>query len=150
MTPVLRPVQDTDRGLLFEWLNRPDSLANKLRTKAPVAAAEHAAWFAERRRDSDCLMWIIEIDGRPAGQVRLQPADGAHEVDIYVAPEFRRRGVALSALGQAASLYRQRFPQGRLDARVRAHNQASRQLFAAAGYALTARRDGYDVMELRP
>ena len=148
MTPLLRPVGDGDCRLLFEWLNRPDSLANKLRTAEPVAAGDHAAWFASRRRDPGCLMWIIEVEERPVGQVRLQPANGAHEVDIYVEPDVRRSGVALSALGQAANLYRQRFPDGRLAARVLTRNQASRRLFAAAGYVLKTSREGYDVMEL--
>lgn len=148
MTPTLRPVADSDLRLLLDWVNRPDSLANKLHTASPVAADRHRAWFRERRRDPDCLMWIVEIDGRPVGQIRLTPGERAHEVDIYIEPARRGQGVARVALRAAAERYWRRYPEGRLIARIRAHNCASLRAFAAAGYRRMADGEGHVVVEL--
>jgi RimJ/RimL family protein N-acetyltransferase len=148
MSPTLRPVDDSDLWLLFDWVNRPDSLANKLGTASAIEADHHKAWFRERRRDPHCMMWIVELEGKPVGQVRLTPGDGAHEVDIYVEAAYRRRGVALSALRAAASRYWARYPTGRLIARVLGHNCASHSLFAVAGYIQRTRSEGHAVLEL--
>lgn len=131
----LRPAVAADVDLLFQWVNRPDCLAGKWRTTGPVPRAGHEAWFAARLADAGTRIAIIEVDGQPAGQARLQAGDdGAYAVDIYVLPEYRRGGVARTALRQAILNLRRERPQAMVAAEVRAENQPSHRLFRALGF----------------
>jgi UDP-2,4-diacetamido-2,4,6-trideoxy-beta-L-altropyranose hydrolase len=147
-TIELRSAEAGDRDLLYRWVNQPDSLANKLRTSGPIAQADHAAWFGGVLDDPDFFFWIIEAEGRPAGQVRFTPTEYGHEIDIYVDSGHRRRGVALMALALAASAFAEEHGPGRLVARVRPSNSPSRGLFRRAGFRLAVQASDHEVYEL--
>jgi len=136
MTLSIRPVVSSDADLLFDWVNRPDSLAASLRTEQPVQRPEHDRWFAARLNDDDAAIFVAEDDDGPVGQVRLQHTDGGTEVSIYVAEHGRRRGVAMELLTHGRQQAKRRWPGSRLIARVKSENAASRQLFERAGYRL--------------
>lgn len=146
---VLRPAAPSDVSLLFDWVNRPDSLSNKLQTQAPITPARHRAWFAERLADPDSAIWIAERDGEPLGQVRLQRKGGGLEVDIYIAAQARRGRLGGLALAQAARLAAVRWPGVPLLARVKPANRASHRLFLGCGYTVVADRPDQVVYELR-
>jgi RimJ/RimL family protein N-acetyltransferase len=149
VTVALRPAAPSDMALLFEWVNRPDSLANKLRTQAPIALARHRAWFAERLADADSAIWIVERAGEPVGQLRLQRKQAHLEVDIYIVAQARRGRLGEAALLRAAGLAARRWPAVPLLARVKPANRASHRLFLACGYARIADRHDQVVYELR-
>ena len=136
----LRPVSLADADLLFDWVNRPDSLASKLRTKGPVSRSTHDKWLAARLADPDCFIWVVERDGRPAGQVRLEGGSGEYsgkyEVDIYIDAEVRGRGSATAGLRSALTELATVRPGARAVARIRPGNQASRRLFARLGFTV--------------
>lgn len=135
MAPVrLRPAGTADCDRLFDWVNRPDSLAASLRTSAPVPRATHEAWFAARLADPDTGLWIAERDGAPVGQVRLQRKSAALEVSIYVESAARGAGTATRMLDLARAEAAKRWPGLGLVARIKPDNAASRRLFTRAGY----------------
>lgn len=144
---AFRPAGLGDADLLFDWVNRPDCLAGKLRTDGPIPRASHDAWFAARLGESDCRLWIVERGGVPVGQIRLQAANGAYEVDVYVVPTARRAHVAAAAVGHAVGEMATAEPGARLVARVRSGNAASRRLFESVGFALCETRDDHIVFE---
>lgn len=135
---VLRPATPADCDLLLDWVNRPDCLAQKLLTTAPIAAADHAAWLARRLADAGTRLRIVVLEGTPAGQVRLQRDEGGHVVDIYVAAEARGRGVARAALAAAIAELRRDGAAEPVVAEVRAANQASHALFQSLGFVAVA------------
>jgi UDP-2,4-diacetamido-2,4,6-trideoxy-beta-L-altropyranose hydrolase len=143
----LRPAGLTDAHTLHEWACSPDSLAASVKTKAPIPWESHLAWLQARLADSKTLLWIIELRGKPAGQVRLEGGGDGVEVSIYVAPSFRKRGVALSALEQAFESGQSLWSDSRLVARILPGNTASQRLFAAAGFSLAETRDDHLVYE---
>ncbi len=130
----LRPAVAADSEGLRAWANAPDSLVNKLRTRTPIPREAHERWLAARLARADCAIWIVEADGDPVGQIRLEPGAAAVEVDIYIAPEHRRRGLARCALSQAVAAYQLDHPEARIIARVKHDNAPSRALFAAIGF----------------
>ncbi len=136
MTVRLREAGAADGALLFEWVNSPDSLANKERTEAPVPRAEHECWFATRLTDPATTIWIVEADNQPVGQVRLQCNAGVAEVDIYIAAGRRGEGHARAALRDAIRDFRRSEPDTPVVARVLADNAASRALFESLGFAV--------------
>jgi L-amino acid N-acyltransferase YncA len=145
---ALRPATAADVDLLFDWVNRPDSLAAKLQTDAPVARDTHDDWFARRLADTDTAIWIAEQEGRPVGQVRLQLRTNALEVDIYVIPAARRAGTARKMLCAAAKASRQRWPDIPLRALVRHENAASLRLFQSAGFRKSGAVADFVALEL--
>ncbi len=130
----LRAAIATDGDRLFEWVNRPDSLAHKLATDGPIARADHDAWLAARLASPATAMWIAETDGEAVGQVRLEQGDDGLEVSIYVAGPARGAGVAKAMLDGARAEAAKRWPGVELIARVKPENWPSRRLFARAGY----------------
>lgn len=130
----LRAAGPEDSDLLFEWVNLPDSLEGKLKTTAPIQRSDHDAWFADRLARGRTAIWIAEVEGEPAGQVRLDLRDGALEVDIYVIASRRRQGLGMVMLEQARTEAVKRWPGMPLKALVKPDNQGSQRLFANAGY----------------
>src|SRR5689334_23187327 len=98
MTIALRRAVEADSSLLFQWVNRKDSLAGKLLTRGPIDRHEHEQWFARRLADPDTFLWIVESQDKPVGQLRLMKRARAYEVDIYVEAAGRRVGAAKAAL----------------------------------------------------
>ena len=131
----LRPAAKADVDLLFDWVNRPEKRATALKTTGPIARETHEAWFAARLSNPDAAIWIaLDDNDNPVGQVRLEHRGGALEVDIYVEPAARGRGVATSMLDQLRAEAARRWPGVALIARVKPDNWPSRRLFVKAGY----------------
>lgn len=142
---ALRAASPADADLLLSWVNSPESLAGKLKTRAPIAAEEHGAWFGTRLADPDCRLWIAEADGKPVGQARLEWRGGRSEIDIFIAPEFRRRGVAAAVLRLALRSLAAERPGTVAVARIRHDNPGSQALFRALGFRLAERHDDHSV-----
>jgi RimJ/RimL family protein N-acetyltransferase len=140
MTLALRAAEASDCRLFYDFVNRPDSLANKRVTRQPIPWEEHKAWFAARLADAGCLMWVIVMDGDPIGQVRLTSGPEGWEIDIYVAEQQRREGVAQTAIARAVELLHGNHAHAKVIARVLPQNQASCRLFECAGFR-RARQD---------
>src|SRR4051794_32881053 len=85
MTVTLRPARAGDAPLLLAWRNDPETRRWSF-SQGEVTAAEHAAWLAARLQDPATLLLVAEVDGAPAGQVRVDRADGVGVVSIAVAP----------------------------------------------------------------
>lgn len=148
MSPIaLRPAAMDDMRLMFDWVNRPDSLAEKRRTSAPIPLAQHRSWFERMLGDPQCQIWIVASDGAPVGQVRLQGRAEAPEIDVYIAAEARGAGVARQAVGEAIGLWRRTCPKARPQAWVRAGNRASLALFRALAFERVGEADGFIRLE---
>lgn len=146
----LREAGPADARLLFDWVNRPDSLQGKIRTMKPIAWPEHERWFTARLADRDTLLYVIERGGEPAGQVRLEKRDdGAYEVDIYVIAEARRQGLAAGALARAIETLCAARPDAIVRARMVEGNAASRHLFRRLGFQPAAREESCLTLEWR-
>ena len=145
---VVRPADAGDVRLLFDWVNRPDSLAYMLRTEGAITWTDHQRWFDARLRDDDSAIWICELDQRPAGQVRLERSARGLVVSIYVDPGSRRRGVASGLLFHADAQAAIRWPGTPIVADVQHGNDGSRALFLAAGYVHAQRHASHDEFRL--
>ena len=149
MMVSLRRAVAADSELLFGWVNASDSLANKLFTSGPIERLSHEIWFAARLTDPECSLWIVQLDGSAAGQIRLTERSGVFEVDIYIAPSFRRSGVAKSALTLAvAELMTENGGRMLVRARVKSVNTASRRLFENASFSLSQQQSDHVVYDL--
>jgi RimJ/RimL family protein N-acetyltransferase len=130
----IRPVTDQDARLLWEWVNEPGARASAFRSD-PIPWEEHLAWFGRKAADRRCRMYVIEADGRPAGQVRFDIDDaGQAEVDISIAADCRGRGYGAEALRLACARVLADGQPTKVVAHIKPHNVASARAFARAGF----------------
>ena len=89
----------------------------------PVAAGINGVF---RMRDGGPELGTVKVWGTGVGM----------ELEIFVAPGFRRCGLGRQLLAATSAACRARRPSAPLVAKVKRDNTASRRLFAAAGYTL--------------
>lgn len=135
---TLRLATSLDGDRLFDWVNRQDCLDNKLKTQGPVSRQEHDAWLDNRLASDDSIIWIVERDGAPVGQIRLEKRGRGLDVDIYLDISARGSGIAAVALETARTQAARLWPGIALVARIKLENMVSRRLFAKAGYCKVA------------
>jgi RimJ/RimL family protein N-acetyltransferase len=144
--PSLRPATVSDAELLLEWRNDPKTREASFQQE-PIGLQDHRKWLAGRLGDPDCALFVIEVEGRPAGSVRLDSeGDEEAEIHVVVAPESRGGGVATLALDLASEQAGELLGVRRVRARVKSGNEASLRAFRSAGFEPAGESD--EVVEL--
>jgi UDP-2,4-diacetamido-2,4,6-trideoxy-beta-L-altropyranose hydrolase len=145
---ALRTVEDGDSALLLGWRN--ESAAVRFSASGrPVTMAEHERWFARVRGDTGTTIWIIEDNGTPVGQVRVDVEDGVGVVSIAIAVEHRGRGIGPNALRAMVDAVTAQGGVQLLRALAHPDNSRSLRAFEVAGFHPTAvAENGFVVMEL--
>lgn len=140
----LRPATLDDAEFLYRLRTDP-VVAAASNTTGPTDFEAHRAWLLrtlERRLEVDLL--IIEQDGVPVGQARLDIHDsGRHaEVSIALVQGARGHGVGRAALDLLARRAHSRHRLAYLEAVIKETNVASKKAFLAAGYSIEETKDG--------
>ena len=139
----VRPASAADRELLFRWANDAEVRRNSFHPDT-IRWDEHVSWFDRTLVGDHRVIWVLEIDGVPAGQARYElVAPGIAEVGISIASEFRGRGHAAELLRRTAPLACSRSGLTTIEAYVIVGNDASRRAFIRAGYRETGTEERY-------
>lgn len=140
----LRPAEFDDWALLLDWVNQPDSLAAKLKTKRPIETETHKGWLRRFLDDRNGSIFILMLNEEPAGQVRFQPdTQGRFEIDVYVSPRRRGEGIARQALNLGMARVVEERGSTTFLAQVMAENNASHRLFLGLGFRECGCADGH-------
>jgi RimJ/RimL family protein N-acetyltransferase len=130
---VLRPATDDDIGLLFEWVNDP-----LVRSAALVPGAisweTHVAWFTSKLADDACNLSIVEVDGVPVGQVRVDGLGDEVEISIGLDPSARGLRLGPAVIDAAVRRTFATTAATRVLARIRPSNARSVIAFGDAGF----------------
>ena len=129
---TLRPVTPADCQVIYQWQINPDIRRYAHETASP-SEIEHESWFARRLADPEGQYFVVELEGAPAGMLRLEPysrTDGDWLISILIAPDCQRQGLGRASLDLAHALW----PVSTFVAEVLPENTASHHLFASAGY----------------
>jgi len=150
---VIRSAHATDEPVLTKWFNDPD-VFKYWEGRSPSEEYIRARCTVEVTDDA-CWPFIIVYGGEPAGflQAWLRP-DMTGGLDLFIAPEHRRKGVALRAVPLLAKYLRDERGWKRTTVDPRADNAAAIALFERAGFVDTGERlhdddHIYTIMELR-
>jgi RimJ/RimL family protein N-acetyltransferase len=142
----LRSATLDDEDLLLKWRNDPATRRASFRSDE-ISSADHHRWFLEKLEDPDCAILVVEVDGLPVGQIRLdRVAVGVAEISIGLAAEVRGRGFGRKALLRAVPEAKRLLGACCIKALVKRGNAASLAAFASAGFRVI-REDG-TVVEL--
>lgn len=134
---ALRPASMADAALLLTWRNDPATRAASF-TTGEVSWPDHLQWLADVLSDRRRILEVGEIEGVPVGVVRLdREGASAATISVTVAPEARGLGLAAALLRRAVAAAAAR-GIGRVDARIRPGNDASRRAFVAAGFTVVS------------
>ena len=132
--PQLRPAEHGDADLLLRWRNQPEVRASS-RNTGEVQRAEHLEWLERTIADPARELLIVEADGEPVGQVRLDRlATGEFEVSVSLDSGAIGRGLGRRAIAAAVARLRDQTPGAVVVAEVRAGNDRSLSAFRAAGF----------------
>jgi ribosomal-protein-alanine N-acetyltransferase len=99
---------------------------------------EGACWEPASYLDHGCLVAVLADSVAGFVVARRVGLDEMEILNIAVAPEFRRRGVARALLAQVL-----RDRAGRVFLEVRESNTAARTLYAGAGFRVVGVRQNY-------
>lgn len=128
----LRPVLPADEDFLLRLRNDP--VAVTFSPTGRVSATQHAAWFANTWDNPGRRIWICEVDGRPAGQTRVDVVAGVGEMSLALLPEFRGRGLGVAAIRGLLAILRGDAQVTLLIARIHPDNVPSIAAFTSAGF----------------
>lgn len=136
----LRPVEHTDRQLLWEWANDPDVRAFAFNPE-PIPWEDHVRWFDHRMASPESLHFLaVDRDDVPVGQVRFdlkknnEVSGGEAEIHIAVAQGFRGGGHGSTLLRLAAEKLFRETSVETIRALIQPRNGASLRAFENAGF----------------
>jgi RimJ/RimL family protein N-acetyltransferase len=144
---VLRPAGAQDEQRLLEWRNESAVRAASF-SSDEISPDDHHRWFLRKLDDPGCMLLIVEHEGRPVGQVRVDRVSaGLAEISIGLAADARGRGIGREALRLATSEAPRLLGVAAVKALVKEGNEASLRAFRAAGFHEVSNDGG--VVELR-
>ena len=122
----LRPVTTADAVDLLRWKNDPETRRNSIVTQDEIKLEDHLIWLRRTLDDSTIQFFIVELEGKPIGDLRLNPLDtGETEISIRLDVSTRGLGIATQVIGMV---------RGLLLAKIVSHNVASMRSFIANGF----------------
>ena len=134
----LRPAALADATLLWQWRNDDHTRAMS-RHPGLIPWETHVAWLVKRLADCDAML-LIGLQGQQSiSVVRFERhADGAAEVSITIAADFRGRGLGKPLL-QCGCEHATRAGFARVfDAEIGTDNLASRKVFEGSGFRIVS------------
>ncbi len=123
----LRKVTVEDAENLLKWKNEEDTRRNSIVTGEIIKLENHLEWLKKTLTDPTVQFWIIEDDGVPVGDLRLNHGETESEISIRLDKSCRGKGLATAVIGMVEC------PK-RLVAKIVAHNLASMRVFISNGY----------------
>jgi UDP-2,4-diacetamido-2,4,6-trideoxy-beta-L-altropyranose hydrolase len=127
-----RKANADDVILLFDWANDKVSRANSYFTE-PIPLETHKNWFEKKLKDNRSIIYIAQVENKPAGMVRYDILEDHTVVGTLVDESFRGRGLASCFLRDTARLYFKEYGLPVL-AYIKEENIASVRSFEKANY----------------
>jgi UDP-4-amino-4,6-dideoxy-N-acetyl-beta-L-altrosamine N-acetyltransferase len=148
-TPYLRPAEPDDLGSVYAMRNLLE-IVRWTESGREVTMDEHRTWFARRIAKGDSRLFLIEVEGTPAGVLDLARRDEEAVISIYLLSPLRGRGHGRRLIGEACAVARQCWGRVTVVARILSDNTASLHAFRAAGFVEAANEGRVMIMKLAP
>ena len=148
-TPRLRPAEPGDLGTVFAIRNLLE-IVRWTESGREVTMDEHRAWFASRLAKDDSRLFLIEVEGTPAGALDLAHRGTDVVISIYLLSPLRGRGHGRRLIREACAVARQAWGAVTVVARILSDNTPSLHAFGAAGFTEIGNEGKVIVMTMPP
>ena len=139
---VLVALGKQHKQLLLTWRNDP-FIVSRSSSARRVSEDEHDRWFETLLGSTKSLAYVIEVDGQPAGHLRMdQGADGAATLTAYLNEEYTGLGLGAKVIGMACDMVQSNWPGTRVRAVVRPENLPMQSALGKAGFVLADTVEG--------
>ena len=141
MCLILRNANEGDCDLLFEWVN--DSEVRQMSFNSnTIAYDEHKNWFYNKLCSSLIHMFIICVDEKPVGQIRIVIENNEGIISFSIANDYRGQGYGSRALQHIINKVKEKeLKIDKLVGKVKYGNMQSQKAFERAGYKSVDRQD---------
>ena len=129
---ILRPAQEDDAMLYFNWANEPEVRRQAINSN-PIQWSQHKHWFLRKIADPKSYLYVLQAGELPVGQIRFDLQHEEALIDYALDPLVRGRGWATCLVVMGAQLLRANEPLI-LRAEVKTGNPASRAVFKRLGF----------------
>lgn len=141
MCLILRPVKESDCDLLFEWVNDGEVRQRSFKTDS-VLYDDHKKWFNKKLCSNLNYIFIICVDEKLVGQIRIDIENNEGIIDYSVDKNYRGQGYGSKALEKIICVIKeQEIKVDKLIGKVKFDNLKSRKAFERAGYKSVDRQD---------
>lgn len=130
---TIRKAQKSDLIFYFKLRNEPSIRKASFNSK-PFDLASHTSWFFKKIKDSSAHLFVAQVAGKPAGQIRIDIRGATAEVSIALLPEYRGKGYASPAIYKSCKRILTKVPNLYILAYIKLDNIASVKSFARAGF----------------
>ena len=133
---IIRLAKKTDIWLLYNWVNKIDSIKNKLLTNRKISKIDHKIWYEISLKNKNRYIWIIENKNMAIGQLRfdINEDDKLCFIDIYIDKEHRKNNFGQNAINQAIDFIILKYTLDYIIALVLKTNIKSLNFFYSLGF----------------
>lgn len=126
----LRKVAKSDLETTFNWAINPSIRAFSFNS-TPISFEEHVSWFLSKVRSEDCVFYILEVNGIPAGSIRFDVENGSRaKISYLIDPNFTGKGMGTAILDKGMKKLKKERPNLQiLYGWVLQENKASKKIF---------------------
>jgi len=125
----LRLITADDSALLFDWVNDEDVRANSF-TPEKIELENHNLWLNSKLNSKESIIFILEKDDIPVGQIRFDLCDSYWEIDYSISKSHRGKGLGSSIIKLGIAYLNKK----NIKAKVKNSNFASQNIFEKLGF----------------
>ncbi|VAW71373.1 hypothetical protein MNBD_GAMMA12-1328 [hydrothermal vent metagenome] len=131
-TLIIRKANPDDCLLYWHWASDPVVRKNAFNIEN-ISWESHQVWFAKQLDNSDAILFLIESEYGPVGQVRFKNVDSVFMISYSIGRVFRGFGLGRGLLEKAISTLRLSYT-GIVFGDVKNTNIASKIIFKQLGF----------------
>ena len=137
----LRKAKDEDITFLFDLRNQPSTYKYSKNNRL-VEWQEHINWITPVIKGKTVKnLFVVEADGKKAGQTRIDINGGQAEVHISLMPEFQGKGIAALAIKMAMNKIKKEKKIKIFRAEIHQENIPSQKMFEKLGFQFQSQKD---------
>jgi RimJ/RimL family protein N-acetyltransferase len=137
---TIRLANSDDCKLYFDWTNEPLTRQQSFNSE-PILFEYHEAWFNRRLADENSVLFVVEFNKNPIGQIRFQIEKNTATISYSLDENYRGKGLGFWILKKGVDALRNNlyntFPNLEIIGFVKYENIASVKVFRKLGFRET-------------
>jgi UDP-2,4-diacetamido-2,4,6-trideoxy-beta-L-altropyranose hydrolase len=129
-----------DCKLYFDWTNEPLTRQQSFNSE-PIVFEQHEAWFNRRLADENSVLYVVELNKNPIGQIRFQIEKNTATISYSLDKNYRGKGLGFWILKKGVDALRNALsndcPNLEIIGFVKFENIASVKVFRKLGFRET-------------